>query len=90
MLNHDRLREGGDRSLQVRKQRSGCRNVLDGAGETLVLLGIVVLEADLEVDGLLELALLGLLGVLEDLLDALEEGLLRDLAGSTARKNTWG
>ena len=32
--------------------------VLDGAGETLVLLGIVVLQRDLQLDGLGELALL--------------------------------
>ena len=30
-------------------------NVLDGAGETLVLLGVVVLEADLHVHSLQEL-----------------------------------
>jgi len=48
--------------------------LLDGARETLVLLGIVVLEADLQVDGLHELALLGLLGVLQHLLNALEQG----------------
>lgn len=79
MLNHDRLREGEERSLQVRKQRSGCGNVLDGAGETLVLLGVVVLEADLEVDGLHKLPLLGLLGVLQHLLHALVQGLLAHL-----------
>ena len=55
---------------------SRVSNVLDGSRETLVLLGIVVLEADLEIDGLDELAVL-LLGLLEDGLDALEEGFLR-------------
>jgi len=39
---------------------------LDGSAETLVLLGIVVLQADLELDGLHEL-LLVLLGGFEDL-----------------------
>ncbi len=54
-------------------------NVLDGAGETLVLLGIVVLEADLEFDSLQKLTLLaGLLGNLEDLLHALVQSLLRN------------
>ena len=53
--------------------------LLDGARETLVLLGIVVLEADLEVDRLDERARLALLGGLEHLLDALVEGLLRNL-----------
>jgi hypothetical protein len=38
---------------------------LDGAGETLVTLGVVVLEADLELDGLEEVALLLLVGVLD-------------------------
>jgi len=59
----------------------GARNVteLDGAGETLVLLGIVVLEADLEFDSLQKLTLLaGLLGNLEDLLHALVQSLLRN------------
>ena len=41
---------------------------LDGAGETLVTLGVVVLEADLELDGLEEVALLLLVGVLQELL----------------------
>jgi hypothetical protein len=38
---------------------------LDGAGETLVTLRVIVLEADLEFDGLEEVALLGVLGVIE-------------------------
>jgi hypothetical protein len=36
---------------------------LDGSGETLVLLGIVVLESDLEVDGLPELRRLDFVGL---------------------------
>ena len=51
-------------------------HVLDGAGKTLVLLGIVVLETDLEVNSFQELARLALLGLLEHLLDALVECLL--------------
>ena len=53
------------------------RYVLNSAGESLVLLGIVVLKADLQVDGLHELAFFGLLGMLEHLCHALKEGFLR-------------
>ena len=42
---------------------------LDGTGETLVALRIIVLEADLEFDGLEEVPLLRLVGVFEKLLD---------------------
>ena len=35
-------------------------NILDGSRETLVLLGIIVLQTDLEFHGLAELPLLGL------------------------------
>jgi len=52
---------------------------LDAAGETLVLLGIVVLEADLELDSLSEL-LLVLLGVLEEAVDGLKENFAGNLA----------
>ena len=48
---------------------AGHRRQLDGSGETLVTLGVVVLEADLELDGLEEVALLGLIGVLQELAD---------------------
>jgi len=41
----------------------------DGSGETLVTLRIIVLEADLELDGLEEVTLLGLERVLEKRLD---------------------
>lgn len=41
----------------------------NGSGETLVTLGIIVLEADLEFDGFEEVSLLGLRGVLKELLD---------------------
>lgn len=49
----------------------GARNAgqLDGAGETLVTLGVIVLQADLELDRLQEVALLGLVGVLQELGD---------------------
>ena len=39
------------------------RFILDGARETLVLLGIIVLQSDLQFDGFCELALLGVVGV---------------------------
>lgn len=42
---------------------------LDGSGETLVSLGIVVLETNLELDGLEEVALLLIVGVVQQLLD---------------------
>jgi hypothetical protein len=78
-----------------RHARTGDDGELDGSGETLVTLGIVVLEADLEsiflltesatvrlvddlLDGLQEVALLGLIGVLEELLDVLANGGDRD------------
>ena len=48
---------------------AGHRGQLDGAGETLVALGVVVLEADLELHRLEEVALLGLVGVLQQALD---------------------
>jgi len=38
---------------------------------TLISLGIVVLEADLELDGLQEVTLLGLIAVLEEISDVL-------------------
>lgn len=48
---------------------AGDRRQADGARETLVTLGVIVLEADLELDGLEEVTLLGLVRVLEDLDD---------------------
>ena len=53
-------------------------NILDGSGETLVLLWIVVLEADLEVNSLGELPLL-VLAVLEDSVDTLIKSVTGDL-----------
>ncbi len=40
------------------RTKVGALHILDGAGETLVLLGIVVLQSDLEVNSLQELPLL--------------------------------
>ncbi len=40
------------------RTKVGALHILDGAGETLVLLGIVVLQSDLEVNSLQELSLL--------------------------------
>lgn len=48
---------------------AGDGRQLDGARETLVTLGVIVLQADLELDGLEEVALLGLVGVLQELGD---------------------
>jgi hypothetical protein len=48
---------------------SGNNWETDGSRETLVTLGIIVLEADLELDGLEEVSLLGLEGVFEEGLD---------------------
>ena len=53
-------------------------DILDGAGETLVLLGVVVLEANLEVHRFNELPLL-LGAALEHVLDALVELVTRHL-----------
>ena len=48
---------------------SGDNREADGSGETLVTGGIIVLEADLELDGLEEVPLLRLQGVLEEFLN---------------------
>ena len=48
---------------------AGHGRELDGAGETLVTLRVIVLQADLELDRLEEVALLGLIGVLQELGD---------------------
>ena len=50
---------------------AGNGGKLDGSGETLVTLGVVVLQADLKLDGLEEVPLLLILRVLEELLDVL-------------------
>lgn len=54
---------------------------LDCAGETLITLRIIVLQADLKLDGLEKVALLGLVGVLQELTD------LRPDIG--CKKNIW-
>jgi len=54
----------------------------ESSGETLVLLGIVVLEVELQVDGLKELALLALR---ENLLDCVVEHLWRDFGHGIER-----
>jgi hypothetical protein len=53
------------------KRHAGARDdrELDGSAETLVTLGVVVLQADLEFDRLQEVPLLGLVGVLKEFLD---------------------
>lgn len=59
-------------------------NILDGAAETLVLLGIVVLESNLELHRLEEVALLLGRG-LQQLVDALVEDFLRDFRPKTEK-----
>jgi hypothetical protein len=54
---------------RVQLTGTGNGGELDSSRETLVTLGVVVLEADLELDGLEEVPLLGLVGVLKELLD---------------------
>jgi hypothetical protein len=49
--------------------RAGDDWETNGSGETLITLGIIVLEADLEFDGFEEVSLLGLERVLEERLD---------------------
>jgi hypothetical protein len=56
----------------------------DRAVETLVLLGVILLEADLQLDGFGELAGL-VLGALKDLLDAVAEGVGGELAVGEGR-----
>ena len=48
---------------------AGDGGEFDGAGETLVSLGVIVFQADLEFDRLEEVALLLVEGVLEELFD---------------------
>jgi hypothetical protein len=61
----------------------------DRAVETLVLLGIILLEADLELDGLGELTGLGL-GLLEDEGDAVADGVGGELAVESRKGGTGG
>ncbi len=69
--------------------RNGSNSdILDGAGETLVLLGVVVLQANLEVDGLQKpLFRIGSIGVLQDFLHALVQRLFGDLRTGIAENN---
>lgn len=48
---------------------AGNGRQLDGARETLVTLRVIVLEADLELDGLEEVTLLGVEGVVKQFAD---------------------
>ena len=59
---------GSLRSYKAEITTKGELNVLDSSRETLVPLGIVVLQSDLEFESLNEIPLL-LLGILEDFLD---------------------
>ena len=69
--------------------RAGDGGEGHGAVETLVLLGIVVLEANLELDGLGELTGLGL-GLLEDEGDAVADGVGGELAVESRKGGTGG
>ena len=53
----------------IHEMHTVTENALDGSRETLVTLGVVVLETDLELDGLDEVALLLAVGLGEELLD---------------------
>jgi len=52
-----------------RHARARDTGELDGAAETLVTLRVIVLEADLELDGLEEIALLRVLAVVQEIMD---------------------
>lgn len=54
----------------------------NGASETFVTSGIVVLKTNLELNGLSEFALLGLLGVFQESINSLGEAILVKLAHS--------
>ena len=70
------------------RTKVGALHILDGAGETLVLLGVVVLQANLEVDGLQKpLFRIGSIGVLQDFLHALVQRLFGDLRTGIAENN---
>ena len=55
-------------SRSVNKRKERLVDALDGSGETFVPLGIVVLETDLQFNGLYKVALLFAIGVGEQLL----------------------
>lgn len=70
--------------------RAGDDWETDGSRETLVTLRVIVLEADLELDGLEEVSLLGLEGVLKELLDVGTHSGCGKLLSVTARaKRGW-
>lgn len=76
--------EDADAHVRARDTRE-----LDGAGETLVTLRVVVLEADLELDGLEEVALLLLVGVFEQLLHVGTHTSDRDLRHVGGLSRVW-
>jgi len=63
-INISRIRKNADRHA-----RTGDIGKLDGTRETLVTLGVVVLESDLELDGLNKVALLLAVGIGQELFD---------------------
>jgi hypothetical protein len=62
----------------------------NGSGETLVTLRIIVLEADLELDGFEEISLLGLRGVLKELLDVGTHSRCGKLSASFTARRIFG
>jgi len=62
---------GGGENVPDGHVGAGDGGELDGAGETLVTLGVVVLQTDLELDGLLEVTLLLIERVVEQVLNIL-------------------
>lgn len=70
---------GPDRRADRSTGRGQVSDLLHSATETLILLGVIVLEADLELDRLAEVALL-VLGALQHAVDALVQGVPRHLA----------
>jgi hypothetical protein len=65
-------------AAEYRLTGPGDGGQLDGSAETLVTLRVIVLETDLELNGLDEVALLGLGGVLKELLDVRTDAGNRD------------
>lgn len=67
------IEQNGPTGLNAPDGHVGTRDggQTDGTGETLVTLGVVVLQTDLKLDGLEEVSLLLILRVVEQLLDIL-------------------
>ena len=55
------------------------QGILDSSRETLVLLGIIILQVDLKFNRLCELSLFGIQSILQDIVDGLAERVSVDL-----------